>query len=274
MNSPVLITGCSSGIGRATALAFARAGRPTWATARNPETLDELAAAGCRTMALDVTDEESRVEAVKRVEAEHGAVGVLVNNAGYAQTGPVEEVSLELLREQFETNVFGLIGMAQLVLPAMRAAGSGRIVNLGSAGGLMAFPGVSAYAMTKWSLEAMSDALRYETRSFGIRVVLLEPGGVVSNFAATEEASWPQYADSPYAGFRRNHRDRMARFNRAGAPGMSSPEDVAKAIVRAATASRPRARYKVGVAPRVLPVLYRSLPAAGWDAFVGRMFPV
>ncbi|MEU4197488.1 SDR family oxidoreductase [Kribbella sp. NPDC026611] len=274
MDTPVLITGCSTGIGRATALAFARSGRPTWATARNPAALDELAAVGCRTLAPDVTDEAQRVEAVKQVEAEHGMVGVLVNNAGYAQTGPVEEVSVGQLRAQFETNVFGLIRMAQLVLPGMRAAGGGRIVNLGSAGGLMAFPGVSAYAMTKWALEAMSDALRYETRSFGVRVVLLEPGGVVSNFAATEEATWPQYADSPYDGFRRNHRDRMARFNRAGAPGMSSPENVAKVIVRAATTRHPRARYKVGVAPRVLPVLYRLLPNRGWDALVGRMFPV
>ncbi|MFF0271116.1 SDR family oxidoreductase [Kribbella sp. NPDC004536] len=274
MDTAVLITGCSSGIGRATALAFARTGRPTWATARNPAALDELAAAGCRTMALDVTDEESRTAAVRRVESEHGAVGVLVNNAGYAQTGPVEEVTLELLRRQFETNLFGLIRMTQLVLPGMRAAGGGRIVNVGSAGGLMPFPGVSAYAMTKWSLEALSDALRYETRSFGVDVVLLEPGGVVSNFAATEEATWPKSASSPYAGFHRNHSDRMTRFNRAGAPGMSVPEDVARVIVRASTTRRPRTRYKVGVAPRVLPLLYRILPNRSWDAFVGRLFPV
>ncbi|MGW6277889.1 SDR family oxidoreductase [Kribbella sp. NPDC055071] len=274
MDTPVLITGCSSGIGRATALAFARSGRPTWATARNPDTLTELADAGCRTIALDVTDEESRVAAVKRVEAEHGAVGVLVNNAGYAQTGPVEEVSLDQLRTQFETNVFGLIRMTQLVLPGMRAAHTGRIINLGSAGGLMPFPGVSAYAMTKWSLEALSDALRYETRSFGVRVVLLEPGGVATNFADTEEATWPQHPNSPYAAFRHNHRIRMATFNRPGAPGISTPEAVARVIIRAATAKRPRTRYKVGVAPRVLPVLYRVLPNRAWDAFVSRLFPV
>jgi NAD(P)-dependent dehydrogenase (short-subunit alcohol dehydrogenase family) len=274
MDSPVLLTGCSTGIGRATALAFARSGRPTWATARNPSTLTELAEAGCRTLALDVTDEESRVEAVKQVEAEHGAVGTLINNAGYAQTGPVEEVSLDQLRAQFETNVFGLIRLTQLVLPGMRTAHTGRIINLGSAGGLMPFPGVSAYAMTKWSLEALSDALRYETRAFGVRVVLIEPGGVATNFAGTEEATWPNHPNSPYAAFRANHRNRMAAFNRPGAPGIATPEAVANTICRAATTKHPRTRYKVGVAPRLLPVLYRALPNRAWDALVAQLFPV
>jgi NAD(P)-dependent dehydrogenase (short-subunit alcohol dehydrogenase family) len=271
--APVLVTGCSVGIGRATALALVKTGRPTWASARRPETLTELAAAGCRVIRLDVADEASRVRAIRTIEAEHGALGALVNNAGYAQTGPVEEVSLELLRTQFETNVFGLIRLCQLVLPGMRTAGRGRIVNLGSAGGLMAFPAVSAYAMTKWSLEALSDALRYEVRQFGVQVVLLEPGGVDTSFGATELATWPTIPGSPYAKFQRNHHDRMGRFNRPGAPGLSKPEQVARVVVRAVDARRPRARYKVGVAPRLLPLLYRGLPARGWDGFVAQLFP-
>src|SRR4051794_31650417 len=126
----VLVTGCSSGIGKATAQALAAAGHTVYATARRPETLGELAAAGARTLALDVTDEDSRKAAVAAVEAEHGAVGTLVNNAGYGVYGPVEEVPMDDVRREFETNVFGLGRMTQLVLPGMRAAGRGRIVNV------------------------------------------------------------------------------------------------------------------------------------------------
>jgi NADP-dependent 3-hydroxy acid dehydrogenase YdfG len=166
-SNAVLVTGCSSGIGRAAALALAGTGLPVWATARRADTLAGLEKAGCRVLELDVTDEQSRQRAVRAVAAEHGAVGTLVNNAGYAQAGPVEDVSLEMLRRQFETNVFGLIRMCQLALPGMRSQGSGTIVNIGSAAGLMGVPGTGAYAMTKWAVEALSDALRYETRPFG-----------------------------------------------------------------------------------------------------------
>jgi NADP-dependent 3-hydroxy acid dehydrogenase YdfG len=135
----VLVTGCSSGIGRATALALAGAGYPVWASARKAGGLEELEQAGCRVLELDVTDEQSRIAAVRRVEAAHGAVGVLVNNAGHGGGGPVEEVPLNLIRETFE-NVFGLVRMCQLVLPGMRARRSGLIVNLGSAAGLVTPP--------------------------------------------------------------------------------------------------------------------------------------
>lgn len=134
LSKAVLVTGCSSGIGRASALALVRAGFPVWASARKAGSLGELEQAGCRVLELDVTDEQSRVAAVRRVEAEHGAVGVLVNNAGHGGGGPVEEVPLSLVREVFDTNVFGLVGMCQLVLPGMRARRSGMIVNLGAAG--------------------------------------------------------------------------------------------------------------------------------------------
>lgn len=134
LSKAVLVTGCSSGIGRASALALVRAGFPVWASARKAGSLGELEQAGCRVLELDVTDEQSRVAAVRRVEADHGAVGVLVNNAGHGGGGPVEEVPLSLVREVFDTNVFGLVGMCQLVLPGMRARRSGMIVNLGAAG--------------------------------------------------------------------------------------------------------------------------------------------
>ena len=133
----VLVTGCSSGIGHATALALARAGFPVWASARKTAGLEDLEAAGCRVLELDVTDEQSRAAAVRKVEAEHGAVGALVNNAGHGGGGPVEEVPLDMVRETFETNVFAVIRLCQLVLPGMRARRSGLIVNLGSAAGLV-----------------------------------------------------------------------------------------------------------------------------------------
>lgn len=272
-SSAVLVTGCSTGIGRATAVALARAGLPTWASARRVETLTELRDAGCRVVRLDVTDEQSRQEAVRTVIAEHGAVGALVNNAGYAQAGPAEEVSLDQLRRQFETNVFGLVRMCQLVLPGMRAQRRGTIVNVGSAAGLMSVPGVSGYTMTKWAVEALSDALRFETRGFGVRVVLLEPGGVATTaFGATELASWPD-GTGAYNGFRDLHHERMAGWGAEASAGLSTPEDVARTVVRAITARRPRARYKVGVAPRIMPLMYRLLPDRAWDAFWARQFP-
>jgi NAD(P)-dependent dehydrogenase (short-subunit alcohol dehydrogenase family) len=273
-SNAVLITGCSSGVGRAAALGFARLGVPTWASARRIEALDELKRAGCNVIQLDVTDEQSRTRAVKTIEAEHGAVGILVNNAGYGQSGPVEEVTLEMLQRQFDTNLFGLIRMCQLVIPAMRAQGSGTVVNIGSAAGLIGPTGATAYGMTKWALEALSDGLRFEVTRFGINVVLIEPGGVLTNFNQVEASTWPpEDGSSPYRQLRDNIRARMERFFREGSRAMSKPEDVAKVIVKAAMAQRPRTRYKVGLAPRLMPVLYRTLPNRGWDAMMSRQFP-
>ena len=145
---PVLITGCSTGIGRATAELLAREGHTVYATARRPESIEDLRQSGCRTLALDVNDEASMSAAVTAVEEAEGAVGALVNNAGYSQSGAVESVPLDSVRAQFETNVFGLVRMCQLVLPGMRRAGRGRIVNVSSMGGKLVFPGGGIYHAT------------------------------------------------------------------------------------------------------------------------------
>jgi NADP-dependent 3-hydroxy acid dehydrogenase YdfG len=187
----VLITGCSSGIGEATALRLVGHGWTVYASARRPETIEHLAAAGCHTLALDVTDERSMGAAVETVQREQGAVGVLINNAGYSQSGAVEQVPLEAVRRQFETNVFGLIAMTQLVLPAMRSQHWGKVVNIGSMGGRMTFPGGGLYHATKYAVEALSDALRFEVRGFGVDVVLIEPGLIVTKFAETAVAAAP-----------------------------------------------------------------------------------
>src|ERR1700728_2043357 len=160
----ILITGCSSGIGRATAEHLAGHGYTVYATARRLESIAELADRGCRTLALDVTSEDSMAAAIAAVEDEHGSVGALVNNAGYAVSGAIEAVSVDQLRDEFETNVFGYVRMAQLVLPGMRRARRGRIVNISSVAGRVTMPGAGAYAASKYAVEAISDALRFEGR--------------------------------------------------------------------------------------------------------------
>src|SRR5215831_14178149 len=185
----VLITGCSTGIGRATAEHLAGKGWTVYATARRPETIQALAQKGCRTLALDVCDEGSMRAAVDAVERAEGAVGVLVNNAGYGQEGVFEEVPMAEVRRQFETNVFGLTRLTQLVLPGMRRQGWGKIVNLSSMGGRLTLPGGAFYHAPKHAVEALSDALRFEVQGFGVDVVVVEPGPIKTQFGDTAIAN-------------------------------------------------------------------------------------
>src|SRR6478609_4964270 len=199
----VLITGCSTGIGRATAQHLAGKGWTVYATARRREAIADLEGAGCKTLALDVTDEASMEAAVAAVEAEHGAVGVLINNAGYSQSGAVESVPMEDVRRQFETNVFGLLRLTQLVLPGMRRQRWGRVVNLSSMGGRLTLPGGGIYHASKHAVEALGDALRFEVRGFGIDVVTIEPGLIRTEFGETAVGSLaaPQSNGGPYGEF-------------------------------------------------------------------------
>ena len=274
----VLITGCSSGIGRATALQLVRGDRPVYATARKAETLAELEAAGCRTLSLDVTDDASMQAAVDRVEADEGAVGVLVNNAGYSQSGAVEEVPIEDVRRQFETNVFGLVRLTQMVLPGMRRQGWGKIVNISSMGANFTFPGGGFYHATKYAVDAISDALRFEVKGFGIDVVIIQPGLIRTEFGETAAGGITHApgdgGSSPYAKFNR----RLAAATkgvyeegpaaRLGGP----PEAVAKVIERAITARRPKARYLVTPSARLLKTQRSVMPDRVWDAFLRTQF--
>jgi NAD(P)-dependent dehydrogenase (short-subunit alcohol dehydrogenase family) len=264
----VLVTGCSSGIGKATALRLARGGAPVYATARRKEAVAELEQQGCRTLALDVTDEASMAAAVRAVEAEHGAVGVLVNNAGYSQSGAVEAVPLERVRAQFETNVFGLVRLTQLVLPRMRAQGWGRIVNLSSMGGKLVFPGGGFYHATKYAVEAISDALRFEVRGFGIHVIVVEPGLIRSGFGeAAVAAMSPGGAGDPYAAFHaavaRATKESYEKGPIAKLAGV--PDDVAKVIEKAIAATRPKARYTVSASAKLLLAQRKLLSDRAWD---------
>jgi NAD(P)-dependent dehydrogenase (short-subunit alcohol dehydrogenase family) len=270
----VLVTGCSSGIGRATAERLARAGMTVYASARRPDSIEDLREAGCRTLALDVTDEDSMRAAVGEIERAEGAVGTLVNNAGYSQSGAVETVPLDDVRRQFETNVFGLLRMCQLVLPGMRRQGWGRIVNLSSMGGKLTFPGGGVYHATKHAVEALSDAMRFEVRGFGVDVVVIEPGLIRTSFAETSVGSVPR-DDGPYAGFNSAVAATTAGAYEGplGRLGGGGPEEVAKVIERAIAARRPRTRYKVTASARLLMAQRSLLPDRAWDAVVGTSFP-
>jgi NAD(P)-dependent dehydrogenase (short-subunit alcohol dehydrogenase family) len=199
-SKPVLITGCSTGIGRATAERLCDDGWNVYASARRPDSIADLAERGCKTLALDVTDERSMSAAVTEVE-DGGSIGALVNNAGYSQSGALETIPMESVRRQFETNVFGLMRMCQLVLPGMRKAGEGVIVNISSMGGRLTFPGGGVYHGTKHAVEALSDALRFEVGGFGIDVVVIEPGLIITEFGEAAVGSMDVLEDGPYAKF-------------------------------------------------------------------------
>ena len=269
----VLITGCSTGIGRATAERLAGKGMRVWATARRPEDIEDLRAKGCEVLALDVADEQSMAAAVADVEGRDGAVGALVNNAGYSQSGALEELRMDSVRRQFDTNVFGLLRMCQLVLPGMRREGKGRIVNLSSMGGKLTFPGGGVYHATKFAVEALSDVLRFEVAGFGVRVVVVEPGLIRTRFGETASAS-VAHGDGAYGHFnamvaattRAAYEGPMARLG-------AGPGAVAKTIERALSASRPRTRYPVTASARVLLGVRRLAPDRVWDSMMARNFP-
>ena len=199
-----------------------------------------MEADGFRALRLDVTDEGSMVSAVATVEAERGAVDVLVNNAGYALYGPVEELSWDAVRDEFEVNVFGMLRMSQLVLPGMGAKGAGRVVNVGSMGGLFTSPFAGAYHMSKYAIESLSDALRAEVAGFGVDVALLEPTGVRTPFIHKQLATAPDTGpDSPYAAQKAAGAAGALALFREGSRAVVDPEDVAKVVVEAATAPPP-----------------------------------
>jgi len=272
-NDPVLITGCSTGIGRATASRLASRGMTVYATARKLDSIADLQAAGCNTLALDVTDEESMRAAVAAVEKAEGAVGALVNNAGYSQSGAVETIPMDELRRQFETNVFGLVRMCQLVLPGMRKQGNGRIVNISSMGGRLVFPGGGAYHGTKFAVEAISDALRFEVKGFGVHVSIVEPGLIKTQFGETAHGSVPQQ-DGPYAKFNAAVAKTTAEaYDGPLAKLGAGPDAVAKVVEKAITAGRPRTRYPVTASARFFMAQHALLPDRGWDVVVGTSFP-
>jgi NAD(P)-dependent dehydrogenase (short-subunit alcohol dehydrogenase family) len=274
-SSAVLITGCSSGIGRSTAEHLAAAGWPVYASARDISSIADLETKGCHLLALDVTDHQSMTAAVAAVEAAEGAVGVLVNNAGFGLHGAIETTPIEDARVQFETNFFGLARLIQLVLPGMRRQGWGKVVNVSSMGGKFTLPGGGFYHASKHAVEALSDALRLEVAPFGINVIVIEPGVVGTSFgdAAVATVSSTEVDDSPYALFNQKVMLKInGAYRRRTVGGPASPASVARVIKRAISAPRPRIRYPVTIGGRILMAARRFLPDRVFDALVARSY--
>ncbi len=265
-----LVTGASSGIGQATALRLHEAGFVVYGVARRSDRMQTLRDRGMKTLVMDVTDDESTALGVKQILAEAGRIDVLVNNAGYGSYGAVEDVPLAEARRQFEVNVFGAARLIQLVLPSMRSQRSGTIINITSMGGKIHTPFGAWYHGTKFALEGFSDSLRIETKPFGVDVVIIEPGGIRTEWSGIaadhlrETSGNGAYADQARA---------VAEVfeSEATAKRSSPPEVIAKAVTKAATARRPKTRYAVGMGAKPLLFLRRWLPDRAFDAMIRRV---
>lgn len=263
----ILITGASSGIGFDAARTLARQGHRVYAAARRVDRMEPLKADGVVPLRMDVTDEASLEEGVRTVLEAEGRIDVLVNNAGYGYFGAVENVPLEEARRQLEVNVFGLAQLCRLVLPAMREQGSGRIVNISSVAGKAVLPFGGWYHVSKYSVEALSDALRMEVRPFGIDVVLVEPGGIKTDWGIIAADHLVESSKgTPYEapGLREAATMRKAYSIRL----LSDPSVVTRAVSKAVNRRRPRARYRVGFGAGTLVFFHSVLPTRWWDTIL------
>lgn len=243
--SIILVTGASSGIGKATALVLLQQGHTVYVAARRVEAMQDLVAQGAIALHMDITNETDIVSVVGRITRDHGALDVLVNNAGYAIYGSVEETSIEDARAQFEVNLFGLARLTQQLIPAMRKRGRGKIVNISSMGGKVHTPLGAWYHATKHAVEGWSDALRIELKPFGIDVVVIEPGIIATEFGdVMTQPMLDRSGNGPYG--------KLAHAIARSTAPMSPPIVVARAINRAIRARRPKTRYVVGNLARPL----------------------
>ena len=265
MAKTVLITGASSGIGEETVKRLMTAGYTVYAGARRLDRMKSLADAGARLLALDVTDDGSMTAAVKTVMQETGRIDVLINNAGYGSYGALEDVPPEEARRQFDVNIFGLARLTQLVLPAMRAQRSGRIVNVSSIGGKFGEPFGCWYHATKFAVEGLSDSLRMELHPFGIDVVVIQPGATHSEWAKIAQDSLIKYSgDGPYGKAASAHAKMMEAGHQGSIP--APPGVVARTIVQAVQSRNPKTRYATGGLARTMLFLRRVLSDRAFDA--------
>lgn len=262
-----LVTGASSGIGEETARRLQGLGYTVYGAARRTDRLEKLAAEGVRPLAMDVTDDASMTAGIARIIEEAGRIDVLVNNAGYGSYGAIEDVPIDEARRQFEVNLFGLGRLVQLVTPHMRGQKSGTIINISSMGGRLTTPLGGWYHATKYAVEALSDALRMELKPFGIDVVLVEPGGIRTEWAGIaadhleETAEGSAYSDQirAVAGSMRNESVQRRQ---------SPPSVIANTVERIVTARRPRTRYAVGFMAKPLITARRVLPDRAFDRVI------
>ncbi|NYF15433.1 short-subunit dehydrogenase [Microbacterium sp. AK009] len=267
-----LVTGASSGIGEATVLELIRRGFVVYAGARRVERMAHLAEHGARVIRLDVTDDESMSAAVTGILNDQGRIDVLVNNAGYGSYGAVEDVPIDEARRQFEVNIFGLARLTQLVLPTMRRQRRGTIVNISSIGGRIYEPLGAWYHATKYAVEGLSNSLRVEVEPHGVRVVLIRPGAIrtewneISRRSALEVSGDTAYAAQAHALVR--------TLSAADGETAAGPAVVAEAIGRAVDAAKPRIRYTVPFAAKAIVFARWLLPDRVFDAAVNRVFGV
>jgi NADP-dependent 3-hydroxy acid dehydrogenase YdfG len=275
-------TGMSSGTGRATALRLHRAGWPVYATGRNVDALADLADEGIKVMYLDVTKEDSMQYVVEQISKEHGAVGVLINNAAWSLNGTIGETPMDEVREQFDCNVFGLCRLTQMVLPGMREQGQGRIVLMSSIFGRFATPGRGYYQATKHAIEAIGDSLRLEVAKFGIKVVLIEPSPIRGGFVP-QSVSDLGMSDEQSSGLYKEFWEYFVEWHEAyreiekpkgrGRTAVTS-EAVAKVVERAVTVDKPRIRYRLGMPSRLLIPMRAAIGDRGFEVFLRSFFPI
>ena len=259
----VLVTGASSGMGKDFAHRLLADGYTVYVAARSIDKMADLEAAGAIALKMDISKDAEIVAAVARIREGHGGVDVLINNAGFAQYGPVEETPVEKARYQFEVNLFGLARLTQLLLPAMRDQGKGLIINISSVGGVIHTPLGAWYHATKHALEAWSDCLRLEVASFGIEVVIVRPGFIGTAFGEHLSEHYEGDREGPY-------REIVAALARAAddpktRARMSPPSVITDVILRAVRADRPRTRYAAGAMAKPLIALKRILPDRLFD---------
>ncbi|HVV75292.1 MAG TPA: oxidoreductase [Mycobacteriales bacterium] len=266
-----LVTGASSGIGEAAALELQRRGFTVYAAARRVERMADLKAQGIQVLKMDVTDEKSVKAGIATIVEETGRVDVLVNNAGYGSYGSIEDVAISEAKYQFDVNIFGLALVTQLVLPHMRAQRSGRIVNISSIGGRIYEPLGGWYHATKFAVEGLSDSLRLELKPFGVKVVVVEPAGIRTEWAAIAADNLRKSSsDTAYAA---QAEHAAAILELADRPAFSSSSKVAaKKIAKAATVRHPLTRYPTGKGAGMILFTRWLLPARAFDAVISTAF--
>ncbi len=266
--SIALVTGASSGMGKDTARRLLQLGYTVYVAARRVEQMQDLQAAGAIALKMDITRDEDIVAAVEQITRSHGGVDVLVNNAGFGLFGAVEDMPLEDARYQFEVNLFGMARLTQLLLPAMRAKGAGKIINLSSMGGRIYTPLGAWYHATKHAVEGWSDCLRLELAAFGIAVVVIEPGVIATEFGEVMlEPLLKRSGSGPY----RALAQAVARATRESydkPESLSPPSVVVDAIAKAVQARRPATRYVAGKFARPLMFVRKWFGDRAYDRLI------
>ncbi len=264
-----LVTGASSGIGKSTVEQLLAAGATVYAAARRVEKMQDLEKDGAHLVKMDVMDEESMVSGINSILAKEGSIDILINNAGYGSYGAIEDVPIDEARRQFEVNIFGLARLTQLVLPNMRENGYGKIINISSMGGKIYTSFGGWYHATKHALEGFSDCLRLETEQFGIDVIIIEPGGIATEWGVIAAKNLKKTSGSgAYAASANKAADSMAEMYSGSQ--LSPPSLIADTILKAVTVNKPKTRYATGFGAKPFMFLRWLLPDRWFDGLIRR----